>query len=83
MQPNEETLAHRPIITLTADLGINDHFDGAMKGVILEIVPEAAIVAEADRGRIVGNRKSKQAFPSVNLSIAPSVTFHFSSHRLG
>ncbi len=37
-------MAHRPIITLTTDFGINDHFVGAMKGVILDIVPEAAIV---------------------------------------
>jgi len=37
-------LAHRPIITLTTDFGSNDHFVGAMKGVILEIVPEAQIV---------------------------------------
>jgi hypothetical protein len=37
-------LPHRPIITLTTDFGINDHFVGAMKGVILNIVPEAAIV---------------------------------------
>jgi S-adenosylmethionine hydrolase len=37
-------LAHRPIITLTTDFGTNDHFVGAMKGVILEIVPEATIV---------------------------------------
>ena len=37
-------LAHRPIITLTTDFGTNDHFVGAMKGVILDIVPEAAIV---------------------------------------
>jgi hypothetical protein len=35
---------HRPIITLTTDFGINDHFVGAMKGVILDIVPEAAVV---------------------------------------
>jgi S-adenosylmethionine hydrolase len=37
-------VAYRPIITLTTDFGTNDHFVGAMKGVILEIVPEAAIV---------------------------------------
>ena len=37
-------MAHRPIITLTSDFGLNDHFVGAMKGVILDIVPEAAIV---------------------------------------
>jgi S-adenosyl-L-methionine hydrolase (adenosine-forming) len=33
-----------PIITLTTDFGLNDHFVGAMKGVILEIAPEAQIV---------------------------------------
>jgi S-adenosylmethionine hydrolase len=37
-------VAHRPIITLTTDFGANDHFVGTMKGVILDIVPEAAIV---------------------------------------
>ena len=37
-------MPHRPIVTLTTDFGTNDHFVGAMKGVILEIVPEAAIV---------------------------------------
>ena len=37
-------MAHRPIITLTTDFGTNDHFVGAMKGVILDIVPDAAIV---------------------------------------
>ena len=37
-------MAHRPIVTLTTDFGINDHFVGSVKGVILDIVPEAAIV---------------------------------------
>jgi S-adenosyl-L-methionine hydrolase (adenosine-forming) len=37
-------LAYRPIVTLTTDFGTNDHFVGTMKGVILEIVPEAQIV---------------------------------------
>ncbi len=37
-------MPHRPIITLTTDFGANDHFVGTMKGVILEIVPEAAII---------------------------------------
>ena len=37
-------MPHRPIITLTTDFGTNDHFVGAVKGVILDIVPEAAIV---------------------------------------
>ena len=38
------TLARTPIITLTTDFGLNDHFVGAMKGVILEIAPEAQII---------------------------------------
>jgi S-adenosylmethionine hydrolase len=37
-------LAQRPIITLTTDFGSNDHFVGAIKGVILDIMPEAEIV---------------------------------------
>jgi len=37
-------LAHRPIITLTTDFGINDHFVGTIKGVILAISPEIEIV---------------------------------------
>jgi S-adenosylmethionine hydrolase len=44
LSSSEGTLPHRPIVTLTTDFGTNDHFVGAMKGVILEIVPEAAIV---------------------------------------
>ena len=34
----------RPILTLTTDFGLNDHFAGAMKGVILGICPAAQIV---------------------------------------
>jgi hypothetical protein len=34
----------RPIITLTTDYGTNDHLVGVMKGVVLTINPEAAIV---------------------------------------
>ncbi len=37
-------MAQRPIITLTTDFGTNDHFVGAMKGVILDILPDAQIV---------------------------------------
>ncbi len=37
-------MAQHPIITLTTDFGTNDHFVGVMKGVILDIVPEAQIV---------------------------------------
>jgi len=34
----------RPIITLTPTSAATDHFVGVMKGVILDIVPEAQIV---------------------------------------
>lgn len=34
----------RPIITLTTDFGLADHFVGTMKGVILTIAPQAIIV---------------------------------------
>ena len=37
-------MANRPLITLTTDFGLNDHFVGTIKGVILDIVPEAEIV---------------------------------------
>jgi S-adenosyl-L-methionine hydrolase (adenosine-forming) len=37
-------LSHRPIITITTDFGLNDHFVGVIKGVILNIVPHAEIV---------------------------------------
>jgi len=35
---------HPPIITLTTDYGTNDHLVGAMKGVMLKILPEIQIV---------------------------------------
>ena len=34
----------KPLITLTTDFGLSDHFVGAMKGVILSISPDARIV---------------------------------------
>jgi len=37
-------LAQRPIVTLTTDFGLNDHFVGTVKGVILSIMPDAEIV---------------------------------------
>jgi len=40
----EVILSNRPVITLTTDFGTNDHFVGAMKGVILDIVPDAQII---------------------------------------
>ena len=40
----EEPVARTPIVTLTTDFGLNDHFIGAMKGAILSIEPDAHIV---------------------------------------
>ena len=37
-------MSRPPIITLTTDFGLNDHFVGAMKGVMLETAPDAQIV---------------------------------------
>ena len=37
-------MAQRPIITLTTDFGLNDHFVGTVKGVILDIVRDVEIV---------------------------------------
>ncbi len=37
-------MAQRPLITLTTDFGLNDHFVGTMKAVILSITPDAEIV---------------------------------------
>jgi len=34
----------RPVITLTTDFGLSDHYAGTMKGVILGICPQADIV---------------------------------------
>jgi S-adenosylmethionine hydrolase len=34
----------RPIVTLTTDFGLSDHFAGTMKGVILSICPTATVV---------------------------------------
>jgi S-adenosylmethionine hydrolase len=61
-------LPHRPIITLTTDFGTNDHFVGAVKGVILDIVPEAAIV---DITHAI------QAFDVLDGAIAISQTYSY------
>ena len=37
-------MSHHPIITLTTDFGLNDHFVGAIKGVLLETAPDAQII---------------------------------------
>lgn len=61
-------MAHRPIITLTTDFGTNDHFVGAVKGVMLDIVPEAAIV---DISHAV------QAYDVLDGAIAISQTYSY------
>ncbi len=37
-------MPHQPVVTLTTDFGVTDHFVGTMKGVILDIAPETQIV---------------------------------------
>lgn len=37
-------MPNRAVVTLTTDFGLNDHFIGTMKGVILNIAPDAEIV---------------------------------------
>ena len=37
-------MPRQPIVTLTTDFGLNDHFVGTVKGVILDICPEVTIV---------------------------------------
>ena len=44
MSAANTVLVHRPIVTLTTDFGLNDHFVGTIKGVILDIVPDVEIV---------------------------------------
>lgn len=61
-------MPHRPIITLTTDFGTNDHFVGAVKGVILDIVPEATIV---DISHAV------QAFDVLDGALAISQTYSY------
>jgi S-adenosyl-L-methionine hydrolase (adenosine-forming) len=61
-------LPHQPIITLTTDFGTNDHFVGAVKGVILDIVPEATIV---DISHAV------QAFDVLDGALAISQTYSY------
>jgi S-adenosyl-L-methionine hydrolase (adenosine-forming) len=68
LSSSEGNLSHRPIITLTTDFGTNDHFVGAVKGVILDIVPEAAIV---DISHAV------QAFDVLDGAIAISQTYSY------
>jgi S-adenosyl-L-methionine hydrolase (adenosine-forming) len=65
-------LSNRPIITLTTDFGTNDHFVGAMKGVILDIVPEAQIVDICH---------SVQAFDVLDGALAISQAYSYFPNR--
>jgi S-adenosylmethionine hydrolase len=68
LSSREGILPHRPIITLTTDFGTNDHFVGAVKGVILDIAPEATIV---DISHAV------QAYDVLDGAIAISQTYSY------
>ncbi|MBV9339398.1 MAG: SAM-dependent chlorinase/fluorinase [Acidobacteria bacterium] len=61
-------MAHRPIITLTTDFGLNDHFVGTMKGVILAIIPEAEVVDICH---------SVQAFDILDGALAVNQSYHY------
>jgi len=61
-------LPHRPTVTLTTDFGTNDHYVGAMKGVILDITPDAQIV---DISHAV------QAFDVLDGALAISQTYSY------
>jgi hypothetical protein len=65
-------LTHRPIITLTTDFGSSDHFVGAMKGVILDILPEA---------RIVDICHSVQAFDVLDGALTVSQAYSYFPNR--
>jgi len=67
LSSSEGNLSHRPV-TLTTDFGTSDHFVGAVKGVILDIVPEAAIV---DITHAI------QAFDVLDGAIAISQTYSY------
>jgi len=58
----------RPIITLTTDFGLNDHFVGTMKGVMLDIVPQAEIVDICH---------SVQAFDILDGALALAQAYHY------
>ena len=70
---------HRPIITLTTDFGLSDHFAGTMKGVILTICPEARIVDISNEvgafGIAEGAFLHGKSYPPVGFSL------FFSAHR--
>jgi len=65
-------LPDRPIVTLTTDFGLNDHFVGTIKGVILGIEPEAQIVDICH---------SVQAFDILEGALALAQSYSYFSSR--
>lgn len=61
-------MAYHPIITLTTDFGTNDHFVGALKGVIVDIVPEV---------QLVDITHAVQAFDVLDGAIAIAQTYSY------
>jgi S-adenosylmethionine hydrolase len=61
-------LARSSIITLTSDFGLNDHFVGVMKGVMLDIFPEA---------RFVDITHAVQAFDVLDGALAISQSYSY------
>ncbi len=61
-------MPRKPIVTLTTDFGLNDHFVGAVKGVILDICPDATIV---DISHAV------QAFDILDGALAIAQTYNY------
>ena len=62
-------MARTAIITLTTDFGLNDHFIGAMKGVILGIAPERVSVKATTNERLgfVGREEGIAAIATASV----------------
>jgi S-adenosylmethionine hydrolase len=61
-------VAQKRLITLTTDFGLNDHYVGTMKGVILSVYPEAQIVDICH---------SVQAFDVLDGALAIAQAYHY------
>ena len=71
-------MAHRPIITLTTDFGLNDHFVGTVKGVILGIAPEVEIVDICHSVQPGKNMVGPSLFGVVGRKTGSVPGFHYS-----
>ena len=61
-------MSQSPLITLTTDFGLNDHFVGTIKGILLGIAPDA---------RIVDISHSVQAFDVLDGALTVSQAYSF------